>query len=227
MLTKAEARLPLVFLKILCHFRLIPVEINIESGQIKLVDSRKKKTWMCMYCMVVFHCIFLVGRMLQSLALPEYFVFRNVPFHIILIAWMITNCSCAYTGFILWPDITVAIFNELFNEEKSYELTHARGALEFSKYSLQELLAKFSPLMLSDVVICWITVYFVGPDKVFYLYSLLGPFRNNYTYLLCGFVESFLVVTSVAQFTLPFFMLVAFFEKVYSSLRKMSAKLIW
>ncbi|CAG7832448.1 unnamed protein product [Allacma fusca] len=226
MLTKTEARLPLAFLKILCQFRLIPVEINIESGQIKLVDGRKKKTWMCIYCILVFHCIFIVGRLLQSLAFPEYFIFRNIPFHIISTSWMITNWSWAYTGFILWPDITAAIFNELFNEEKSYELTH-RGVLEFSKYSLQELLTIFIPLLVSNIVISWTTVYFVEPDKVFFLYSLLGPFKNNYTYLFFGFVEAFIVVASIAQSAFAYFMMVAFFEKVYSSLRKMSAKLIW
>ncbi|CAG7688694.1 unnamed protein product [Allacma fusca] len=160
--------------------------------------------------------------MVQSLVFPEYFGFRNIPFHIILVAWMTTNWSWAYTGFILWPDITAAIFNELFDEK---EQTH-RGILAFSKYSLQELLSNFIPVMVFQIVISWTTVYFVGPDKVFYLYSLLGPFKNTYTYLIFGFVEAYLVVASIAQFAFAYFMMLSFFEKVYSSVKKMNENLI-
>ncbi|CAG7706853.1 unnamed protein product [Allacma fusca] len=218
MLSLYEVRWTLLTLDILARLNFMPFLVDRQTGKIRLQTNRiPRSAFKCSYILLLVYFTFMVGRLVQSMIYRESMNILHLPFHGQMIVATMLPLSVATSLYVLNPDITVSIFNEMYDGIGSQKEPFA-----WKKYSLSDLFAIFTPFVISNIVSMYITDFLVEPNKMFYFYSVFGPlveYDANLRKIFMG-LEICLLLNAISPYVISAFVMLSAFSRVFTNIER-------
>ncbi|CAG7720202.1 unnamed protein product, partial [Allacma fusca] len=218
MLSLYEVRWSLLSLDILARLNLMPFLVDRQTGKIRLQTNRiRRNAFNCSYILLLVYFTFMVGRLVQSIIYRESMNILHLPFHGQMIVAAMLPLSVATSLYVVNPEITVAIFNEMYDGIGSQKVPFT-----WKMYSLSDLFAIFTPFVIANIVSMYITDFIVEPNKLFYFYSVFGPFDEynaNLRKILMG-LEICLLLNAISPYVITTFVMLSAFSRVFANIER-------
>ncbi|CAG7825112.1 unnamed protein product [Allacma fusca] len=215
---KIPVRWSLLSLDILARLNLMPFLVDRQTGKIRLQTNRiRRNTFKCSYTLLLAYFTFMVGRLVQSMIYRVSMNILHLPFHGQMIVATILPVYVATSLYVVNPEITVAIFNEMYDGIGTQKVPFT-----WKMYSLSDLFAIFIPLVISNIVSMYITDFIVEPNKMFYFYSVVGPFIEYNANLLKIFMglEICLLLNAISPYVISGFVMLSAFSRVFNNIER-------
>ena len=105
----------------LSDWNILPVEIIIQTGEILLQRSlRRRVISYVLYSITVLHTIYMWVRLAQSIIEDKKLILHHFLLHLLVASAFAMVMAWYAAYFLIWPEITVNVFNSLFPKRKIF-----------------------------------------------------------------------------------------------------------
>ncbi|CAG7729102.1 unnamed protein product, partial [Allacma fusca] len=156
---------------------------------------------------------------------------RDFPMHCVVIAAFVMLFSWSTSLYLVWPETTVLIFNEMFNYEdrqKKQDRENSNVKMNWKSYSLQELFVIIAPCTLYGATFVGGFVFLLKPRRIFTVFTLVRQlgFEHTYLYAACTGLDIFLLIFPTSVSAVGIFFQVLFFLRVFSLVEEKTQSLL-
>ena len=121
MLTRDQFSRGFELIDTLSKWNILPIEIITQTGEILLQRSlRRRVTSYVLYSITVLHTIYMWVRLIQSIIEEDKLILHHFLLHLLVASAFAMVMAWYAAYFIIWPEITVNVFNSLFPKRKLF-----------------------------------------------------------------------------------------------------------
>ncbi|CAG7822621.1 unnamed protein product [Allacma fusca] len=197
-------------------------EVDRNTGKIQVQTQRWRKfLFYFHYAYSILQILFYIATWILQLVYPKMMRVRDFPMHCVVIAAFVMLFSWSTSLYLVWPETTVLIFNEMFSYEdrqKKQNREYSKDKMNWKSYSLQELFVIIAPCTLYGATFVGGFVFLLKPKRIFTLFTLVQKlgFEHKYLYAASTGVDIFLLSFPTSVSAVGIFFQVLFFLRVFS-----------